>query len=387
MANEMTRRDILKGGVAMAGLGALGIPEWAVPALAQGATLVPFTDAPEDFQTDRGEFRFLDIRTIDGPYTPADQFFAIQHYDRPEIDPATYRLKVTGLVDRPLSLSLDDLRGLSGVELDAGYECSGNSGGVQQGLASNGRWRGVSVKTILERAGAQPKGQEVVFFGADRGEEEVEFRGRKYPVEQQFGRSLNLRHALSGEPFLAYDLHGEPLSLHQGAPLRLIVPGWYGVANVKYLAQIHLQEDRYLGKYMARWYRTLRGEIIDGEMRWTEKSISRMRVKSVIARVTKEASGHKIMGFVLHDGTPLRSVEVKIDDGPWQAATMETSTQGKYSWKLFSYRWDGATPGEHTLISRATDVNRVVQPTVEELSNKKTFLENNSQYQRTVMIG
>jgi hypothetical protein len=110
-----------------------------------------------------------------------------------------------------------------------------------------------------------------------------------------------------------------------------------------------------------------------------------MNVKSVIARVRKSGSGHQILGFVLNDGTPLRSVEVKIDDGPWQKATLDPANT-QYSWKLFSYKWEGATPGEHTIVSRATDVKGIVQPTAAELSRKKTFLEDNSQFPRKVRI-
>jgi len=89
---------------------------------------------------------------------------------------------------------------------------------------------------------------------------------------------------------------------------------------------------------------------------------------------------------VLHDGTPIRSVEVRVDEGPWQRATMDPATNSKYSWKLFTYAWSGATPGEHTLVSRVTDANGTVQPTAEALEIKKTFLEDNSQFPRKVMI-
>jgi DMSO/TMAO reductase YedYZ molybdopterin-dependent catalytic subunit len=214
----------------------------------------------------------------------------------------------------------------------------------------------------------------------------VDFRGTIFKVEQQFGRSLNREQALSGEPFLAYALNGEPLTKHQGFPLRLIVPGWYGVANVKWLSELHIQEDEFLGKFQARWYRTLKGEMIDGEMKWTETAVTRMHVKSFIARVTRNGSQHQVLGVALNDGTPLKSVEVRVDDGPWQAATMDSATRAKYSWKLFTYTWNGATPGEHTLVSRVTDVNGIVQPTAEELANKKSFLEDNSQHPRKVMI-
>src|SRR5438552_10526386 len=191
---------------------------------------------------------------------------------------------------------------------------------------------------------------------------------------------------MSSEPFLAYALNSEPLTRHQGSPLRLIVPGWYGVANVKWLSQIHVQEDQYLGKFQARWYRTLKGEMIDGEMKWKETAVTHMQLKSFIARVTRDGNRHKVLGVVLNDGTPLKSVEVKVDDGPWQPAKMDPATSGKYSWKLFTYAWEGATPGAHTLVSRVTDVTGKVQPTAAENETKKSFLEENSQAPRKVMI-
>jgi DMSO/TMAO reductase YedYZ molybdopterin-dependent catalytic subunit len=386
MTKQSTRREILKGSLAVAGLSVFGIPEWALPALAEGETLVPFTDLPPNINlTPAADRRIIDIRKIDGPFTPKDQFFTTQHYGHPDVDPATFRLKVTGLVDRPLTLSLDELRKMRTTELVFGFECSGNRRPLQ-GLTSNGRWTGVPLKTVLDHADVKAQAREFVFFGADHGEEDVEFRGQMYKVDQQFGRSLSREKALSSEPVLAYLLNGEPLTRHQGSPLRLLVPGWYGVANVKWVSQIHVQEDPYLGKYQARWYRTLRGEMIDGEMKWKETAVTHMQLKSFIARVTREGSGHKVFGVALNDGTPLKSVEVRVDDGPWQAAIWDPATTSKYSWKLFSYMWNGATSGEHTLVSRVTDVTGKVQPTEKDLENKKTFLEDNSQYPRKVMI-
>ena len=388
MAKDINRRALLKGGIATASLLAVGLGEWALPALAQNETIVPFTDIPEDMVFPSGTdaaVRVLDIRTIDGPYTPTDQFFAIQHYGQPEIDPAAYRLTITGLVDTEMELSLDDLRARASVELVAGYECSGNSGRRIHGLASNGLWRGVSLRNLLSDAGVRPNGKEVVFFGIDRGEEQVNFRGTDFAVEQQFGRSITIDNAMDPGPMLAYALNGETLTRHQGSPLRVIIPGWYGVANVKWLGNIHVQEGRYLGKFQARWYRTLRGEMIDGEMEWRETEVSRMQLKSVIARVTRSGNRHEVFGFVLNDGTPLRSVEVQIDGGAWRPATLESSNT-QYSWKLFNYSWDGATAGEHTLVSRATDANGIVQPMETDLENKRTFLEHNAQFPRTVMI-
>ena len=383
--DRLTRRDVVRGTLATAGLSLLGIPEWVLPALAQGETLVPFTDAPPTFPPPKGEARQYDVRTIDGPFTPADRFFTTQHYGHPEVDPATYRLKVSGLVNKPSSLSLDELRRMGNGELIFGFECSGNRRPLQ-GLCGNGRWTGVPLRAVLDRVGLKPEVRELVFFGADRGPEEVEFRTQKFQVEQQYGRSLTRDQALTSDAFLAYALNGEPLTRHQGSPLRLLVPGWYGMANVKFLAQIHAQEDAYLGKFQARHYRTLRGEVIDGETKWTEAAITQMQLKSFLARVTRTASGYNMLGVVLHDGTPLKSVEVRVDDGPWRAAVLDPATRAKYSWKLFNYAWNDATPGEHTLVSRVTDVNGKVQPTSEELENKKTFLEDNSQFPRKVMI-
>jgi len=383
---KQTRREVLKGSLALAGLGILGIPEWALPAPAEGETLVPFTDIPANTNfTPAADRRNLDIRTIDGPFTPTDKFFTTQHYGHPEIDPAAFSLKISGLVDRPMSLSLDDLKKMHNTDLIAGFECSGNRG-VLQGLSSNGKWTGVPLRNVLESARVKPSAREIVFYGADHGKEEVEFRTQKYDFDYNFGRSLSREKAMSSDPFLAWALNGEPLTRHQGSPLRLIVPGWYGVCNVKWLSQIHAQEEQYLGKYQARWYRTVRGEMIDGEMRWNETSVTHMQLKSYIARVTKDGARYKVLGVVLNDGTPIKTVEVKVDEGSWQPATLDSTTNSKYSWKLFTYIWNGATPGEHTLVSRVTDATGKVQPTAKDLETKKSFLEDNSQQPRKVMI-
>ncbi len=386
MTRSSSRRETLKGGLALAGAAVFGFPEWALPVPQQGDIVVPFSDMPENFPTDRGETRLVDIRKIDGPFTPTDKFYTVQHYGQPEVDAASYRLKLSGLVEKETSLSLGELRGMGGAELVAGFECSGNRPPLQA-LCSNGRWTGLPLRSVLERAGVKAEAREFVFLGADRKKEQVEFRAQKFEVEQQFGRSLPREKALSPEPFLAFALNGEPLTRHQGSPLRLIVPGWYGVANVKWLSHIHVQAEQYLGNFQARWYRTLKGELIDGETRWKEAAITHMQLKSFIARVTRSGGVHQLLGVVLNDGTPLQSVEVRVDDGPWQKATLDAATTGfKYSWKLFRYTWNGATPGEHTLVSRVTDATGKVQPTAQELEAKKTFLEDNAQHPRTVTI-
>ncbi|HXI29960.1 MAG TPA: molybdopterin-dependent oxidoreductase, partial [Vicinamibacterales bacterium] len=384
---QNTRRDILKGGLAVAGLGMLGIPEWALPALAQGETVVAFTDIPENVRWETPpDRRLLDVRTIEGPFTPKDKFATTQHYGHPEVDMATYKLKISGLVDKPLQLTLDDVKKFGSSDLVFGFECSGNRGPIQ-GLCGNGKWTGVPLKKVLDAAGVKASAREFVFFGADKGEEEVEWRTQKYKIDVPFGRSLNREKAMSDWPFLAWALNGEPLSKHQGKPLRLLTPGWYGVANVKWLSQIHIQEDAYLGKYQARWYRTVRGEMIDGEMKYMETAVTHMNPKSFVARVTKNGAAYKVLGVILNDGTGIKTVEVKVDDGPWQAATLDPATaKDKYGWKLFTYAWNNVTPGEHTLVSRVTQVDGKVQPTEQELETKKSFLEQNSQAPRKVKI-
>jgi len=393
MPERLSRRDTLKRGLAATSLLAF-VPEWATPALAQGETDIPFTDLPKNFNPSanlNGPTRQYDIRKIDGMLTPKDQFFTTQHLNKPEIDPAAYRLKFTGMVNKPAEFSLADLRAMKSTQATIGFECSGNSARAIEALSSCGRFTGVPLSSVLKQVGVQPQAREVVFFGTDRGPADVAFRQQTFKLDQQFGRSVTLENAMKPEPLLAYAMNGDPLTLNQGFPVRLIMPGWYGVANVKWLAEVHLQEDRYLGNYQARWYRSVvgvggTGEDADPETQWVETEITRMHLKSAIARVRKTAAGLEVLGFVLNDGTPLKSVEVKIDDGPWQKATLDPANT-QYSWKLFTYRWDGASPGEHTLVSRVTDATGAVQPAAADLSRKKTFLQDNAQFPRKVMIG
>ena len=385
MCEQHTRRNILRTGLAAAGLGIMGVPDWVLPALAQGATVVPFLDFPDTFNANPApDRRMYDSRTLESFVTPKDQFFTTQHYGHPVVDAAAFKLYVGGLVNAPKSFTLDELKKMPKGDVMFGFECSGNRAPVQ-GLASNGKWTGVPLAALMKAVGVKAEAREFVFLGADHGVEEVEWRTQKYSLDQQFGRSLPRDRALSPEPLVAYAYNDEPLTRHQGFPLRLIVPGYYGVGNVKWLSEIQVQVDPYMGKYQSRWYRTVRGQMINGEMKWMETAVTTMRLKSYVARITKEAAAHKVVGVILNDGTPIKSVEVKVDDGPWQPATMDKQNT-KYSWKLFHYDWKGATPGEHTIVSRATDINGEVQPTEKDLENKKSFLEHNAQHPRRVMI-
>jgi DMSO/TMAO reductase YedYZ molybdopterin-dependent catalytic subunit len=371
-------------GVALGGLAALTSATWPLPALAQGEELVPFTDATGPLRTDPakpGGNHILDTRTISDFYTPNEHFYVVQHYDQPEVDLSTYRLRVTGLVEKPIELTLDELKGRPRVELDAGFECGGNMKRYFYGLVGNADWAGVSLRSLLAECGLKPEAKEIVFFGADEGTEEI----RRTQVKQNFARSMSVEDAMRPDNMLAYEMNGEPLPLFHGRPLRLVVPGWFGVANVKWLTQIHVQDDRFMGRFMARDYVTLRKYKVGGVERWTEESITRMNLMSVIVRVTRTGRRHKILGFSLNDGTPLRAVEVKIDDGPWRTAKIDEHAS-KYSWKMFTYEWDDATPGEHTLVSRAIDVNGNVQLEEADVPEKVTYWENPGQFPRTVKI-
>ncbi|MEY4642569.1 MAG: hypothetical protein RLZZ227_2563 [Pseudomonadota bacterium] len=379
-----SRRDALKTGLSMAALAAsAGLPFWSQLALGAEDELVPFTDMP-DFVAPPvapGAIHYLDTRGISQFYTPNDDFYIVQHYNQPQIAEADYRLRVTGLVSKTMELTLADIKARPRVEIDAGFECGGNRDTIFQGLIGNARWAGTPLRALLEEAGVDPAGVEVVFYGYDKGMETV----RDLSIEQAFGRSLHISNAMNPDILLAYEMNGEPLPLYHGAPLRVLVPGWYGVANVKWLSQIHVQDTRYMGRFMARDYVTLQKTDVGGEERWEERSVTRIQLKSSIVRVTKSGTAHNVMGFVLNDGTPLRAVEVSIDGGPWQQATIDPASS-KYSWKLFNFAWADATLGEHTLVSRAIDESGKVQLTVAEMPEKPTRWENYAQFPRKVMI-
>jgi len=380
------RRKLLKGAVGGSALaiGAAAFPNWLMPALAQGEVSVPFTDVPDTFRVlpvRPGSNHFLDTNKISDFYTSNDDFYLVQHYGQPEIDNSTYELNVTGLVNKPLSFSLDQLRSRPTIEKDVGFECGGNGARIFHGLVGNAKWRGVSLRDILQEAGIKPEGKEIVFFGKDIGEEEL--RGRT--VETAFARSMSVEDAMNENNMLAFEMNGEPLPHYHGKPVRLLVPGWYGVANVKWLTQIHIQDTRYMGRFMGRDYVTLKKEEVGGQERWVENSVARMNLKSVIVRVTKMGSTHKVTGFVLNDGTPLESVEVKVDNGQWQRATLDPAAS-QFTWKMFQFEWDDAQPGEHTLVSRVTDVNGKVQLPADELPERVSYWEEFGQFPRSITI-
>ena len=381
------RRKVLKDAL---GVGAIAaslttVPNLLFPALAQGERLIPFTDEASDAFSWRpiepNTTHWQDTREINSFFTENEDFYLVQHYGQPTIDNDAYRLRVTGMVDNELDLSLRDLQNSDVIEQQVGFECGGNSQRLLYGLIGNANWRGTTLNSILERAGIQEGAKEVVFFAEDVATEEI--RGRE--VEKAFARSMSVEDAMRPENMLAFEMNGEPLPHYHGKPVRLIVPGWYGVANVKWINQIHVQDTRYMGRFMGRDYVTLKRSNVGGVERWVENSVTAMNLKSAIVRVIEDNAQHRIQGFVLNDGTPIASVEIKIDDGPWQRAELNPRNT-KYSWKLFQYNWANALAGEHTIVSRVTDVNGNVQPTNDELPEKVSFWEDFGQFPRRVTI-
>jgi DMSO/TMAO reductase YedYZ molybdopterin-dependent catalytic subunit len=388
MMRQISRRKAIQG-AALVGVAALGFPKWMWSAAEEGGEVIPWSDIPEGFNPAPATGgRSLDTRTFQKSsfITPTEDFFAVQHYGPIQVDPATYKLRVTGLVNKPMELTLAELKRRPRVEQIVGFECSGNNPARLNTLAGNARWAGTSLNALLKEAGLKSTAREVVFFAADKGTEEITHGGspsQKY--EQHFGRSLVVEDATKPEILLAWEMNGAPIPDSHGAPIRLINPGWYGVANVKWLNQIHAQDTRFMGRFMARDYVTLMERKVGDESVWEETSVARMRLKSMVARLTRNGNKYAITGFVLNDGTPLRSVEVRVDDGQWQPAAIDKSAT-QYSWKLFTYEWTGLKAGDHTIVSRATDANGTTQPESAELQTKATRWENNGQFVRKFKV-
>ncbi|MFN3163452.1 MAG: sulfite oxidase [Pseudohongiellaceae bacterium] len=378
------RRTLLKGALSSSLLAAVSAPGFILPALAQGERRIPFTDVPDTFNVRPvrpNSTHYLDTREIDSFFTDNEDFYLVQHYGQPEVDNASWRLRITGMVDNEIELSLSDLMNRPELEQVVGFECGGNGQRLFHGLIGNATWRGTALQSLLQEAGIQSGAKEVVFFGADIGTEEI--RGRE--VEKSFARSLSIPDAMRPENMLAWTMNGEPLPHYHGKPVRLLVPGWYGVANVKWLTQIHVQDTRYMGRFMGRDYVTLKRTNVGGVERWVENSVTTMNLKSAIIRVTEMAGRYRITGFALNDGTPLQRVEIRIDDGPWQVAELDPSNT-RYSWKLFGMDWVNPTPGEHRIVSRAIDVNGNVQPPQDALPEKVSYWEDFGQFPRTLRI-
>ncbi|MDP6557433.1 MAG: molybdopterin-dependent oxidoreductase [Pirellulaceae bacterium] len=383
-----TRRQALQTSVA--GIAAvLASPRFVFPDQNEEEELVPFLNMPRT-----GPNR-LDWETLTDWITPQDQVFSVQHNGTPEVKTEEFTLDIAGLVERPKTLTIDDIRGLPKRDQLMTLECSGNGAGKGfMNAIYNSKWTGTSLVSLLDECGIQEGAKEIVFIGADRKEETLR-KGtqRELSVEVPFGRSMSIEDVRAKQPLLAYLRNDEPLELRNGAPLRLIVPGWYGIANVKWLTRIEVRDTRYMGRFMARDYVTVRGEKRGGEVVFVETSVNRMNLKSIVARVTRrDTSGGLVparaFGAVWSDGTDLAKVEVKVDDGDWKQAKFDDRPRAQFCWTFFSIDLGKLKPGKHTVVSRAIDVNGREQPSAEddEIALKKTFWEAYQQWPREIEL-
>jgi DMSO/TMAO reductase YedYZ molybdopterin-dependent catalytic subunit len=379
---DQERRKILKAAVAWAAATAIPLELWA---LAEDEELVDFADLVNYKTESRAatpRVKFFDLRRLTSFYTPSSEFFEFHQTEAPQIKARDWRLHVTGFVEKPREFTLDEIRQRADKrDVAVTIECSGNTPiNAANGQVSTGLWSGVSLASVLNECVLKPEAREVVFLGLD-----IE-RERTAAVETPHGRSVFVQDALDPDAILAFALNGQPLSPQHGFPLRVILPGWYGMTQIKWLGEIRVMDRRYEGPHMSRNYHRVEG----GDL-VTEMSISKKRLKSVIARVTrrKDASGryrYKIAGAAWSGAPPVKSVEVSIDNKSWRPAVLGEK-HGDYSWTLWSLDWDDAAAGPHTLVSRAIDMAGGVQPTaVEFRETVKTLREDNSQWVRRIVI-
>ena len=383
MKNGLTRRDLIGKGVA--GVTALMMSRFAAPGVATDAAKdgqpIPFLD-DQPMDPKRPMVKWQDLKDW---ITPKSQLFDVAHYGRPKVDLDSYRLTVDGLVDQKQSLTIDEIGRRPKVDVVATLECSGNGVGPGfMGAIGNAKWSGISLAKLLKDCGMKPEAVEVAFWGADSGKEKI--RGAEY--EQNFARPLPIDVATRDDVILAYELNGEALPEAHGAPLRLVVPGWYGIAWAKWLTRIEVRDHRLMNRFTARDYVTIRGERHGDKIEWKESSVGPMNVKSLVGRVTRLPNGAVHVRGAAWGFDPITSVELKIDDGPWLQAALDDKNNQPYCWRFWSYDWKNAAPGEHTLVSRATDRKGRVQPAPSDdaIALKKTYWEANQQYPRRIKV-
>jgi DMSO/TMAO reductase YedYZ molybdopterin-dependent catalytic subunit len=311
----------------------------------------------------------MPIGLVDSWITPSPLHFVRCHYEVPAVDAEAWRLRVDGDVERPLALSLEELKRLPAIEEVVTLECAGNGRSFfdpkvpgtqwQRGAVGTARYKGVRLADVLREAGLRPSGKHVLFDGADRP---------PVPTTPDFVRSIPLDKAMSPETLLAYEMNGEPLPAVHGFPLRAIVPGWIGSANVKWLARVSVLEREHDGHYMVKGYRSPRtpvapGEKVDpGEM----VAVTDLDVKSVIARPAdgaRVAAGPvRIAGAAWAGEAEIERVDVSVDFGrTWQPARLGTD-QARFAWRLWDFEWTAKQPGAYLVMSRASDSRGRTQP-------------------------
>jgi DMSO/TMAO reductase YedYZ molybdopterin-dependent catalytic subunit len=312
-----------------------------------------------------------------GPITPNDAFFVRYHLaDIPlSIDPDTYRLAVRGAVKTPLSLSLAELKSLgTPVEVVAVNQCSGNSRGfssprvfgaqLANGAMGNARWVGVPLKTVLERAGVAAGALQVAFDGLDRP---------VLPTTPDFRKTLDIDHALGGEPLLAWSMNGEDLPMLNGYPLRLVVPGYFGTYWVKHVHDIEVLDHAFEGHdafFMTTAYRLPDNDclcVAPGTPAAKTRPISRLAVRSFVTSVTNGARvpagrAYEIKGIAFDGGSGIGAVDISVDGGrTWRPATLGQDL-GRFSFREWRSTVTFAAPGAGEILVRASNRDGQVQP-------------------------
>ena len=394
----ISRRDILYQG--SSALAALAFVDSSLFAWVEGGErTIPWLDQPpappkEIAEQTGTDMNLLDWQGLDTWITPNRKFFRANHYRTPTVDPKSWKLEIAGLVDNPRDYSLNEIKTLPKKDVIFAMECSGNSGFPWfEGGVGNARWGGTPLAPLLGSAGLKRNAIEVVFYGTDEGEETIPYiegGGEKLgdiKMKLEFARSMSVADALNPANLLSYEMNGEPLPPDNGFPVRLIAPGWYGIANVKWLKRIELRETRFMGPYMAQRYVTVRQEPrANGELVWTRMSVGRSHVKSIPAKVTLKDRQYKIYGAAW--GAPVTRVELRIDSGPWNAATIDEGREHEFAWKLWHLDWKDPSPGVHDITSRAIDREGNVQPARNDwqIAKKHTYWESTGQITRRIQI-
>jgi DMSO/TMAO reductase YedYZ molybdopterin-dependent catalytic subunit len=404
MRSYVSRRTVMQQ-AAMAAAGLAVLPEFGWFAGAQdrgpqdaslrlgveaaGRDLVPFEDYPENFSLKRpGTFTLpgqdvagIDLRQV-APKIAPDKMFVVTHYNVPEINAANWQLQLNGMAGRPLTFTLDDLKKRPRVDRTVTFECGGNRPEVMHRMVGNATWTGCALKDVLEEARPAKEVLEAIFWAEDAGEETI--RNNKYTMS--FARSMALEDAMDAGAILAYEVEGQPLPIIHGYPVRLIVPGWYGVSNVKWLRRIEFSPRRFMGRFMGRDYVTIMGRQVGDRVEYTETSVTRIQVKSMVAKVLRPAAPGgrlSVVGVAYGDGTPIERVEVQVDGGAWKLAKLEPN-KNPYSWTFWSLDVDPLSAGSHTVASRAFDRAGRTQPP--DLSMKKSNWENNAVWTRRIRV-
>jgi DMSO/TMAO reductase YedYZ molybdopterin-dependent catalytic subunit len=309
----------------------------------------------------------MPLEALQHEITPIGLHYLLVHYDIPVVDPGTWRLTIAGTVDTELELSLDDLRAREAVTAPITMECAGNGRAlldprpVSQPWLSEAvgtaEWTGVRLAALLNDAGVHDDAVEVVFTGLDRGVEGG--------VEQLYERSLTVADAQRDDVLLAYACNGAPLPPQHGFPLRLVVPGWYGMTSVKWLQRITVVDEPFTGYQMVTGYRMR----ADGDDAGTP--ITRMEPRSLLVppgipdfmtrRRFLPPGRHRLNGRAWSGWGPVERVDVSTDGGAsWAPATLG-DPPGPAAWAPFTFDWD-ATEGEHILSARAHDATGRSQP-------------------------